>query len=138
MDVKITTEREKEAAAYLEKHKIFDLMRNLTSMLFFYRPDDPKEFLIEKLEQLKQARDQGQKAPSLLSHSNLDAAFGIVDPANERYVTFAQYKQALISLGMKDINECPDGVNDDKITYDTFITEGMLSLEKCSATYKQP
>ncbi|XP_051916481.1 EF-hand calcium-binding domain-containing protein 10 isoform X1 [Hippocampus zosterae] len=138
MDDKMATEREKEASAYLEKHKIFDLMKNLTSMLFFYRPDDPKEFLIEKLTQLKQARDSGQKAPSLLSPSNLDAAFGIVDPANERHVSFAQYKQALISLGMKDINEYPDGVNEDKISYDTFITEGMLSLEKCSATYKQP
>uniref|UniRef100_A0A3Q2YLR9 EF-hand calcium-binding domain-containing protein 10-like n=1 Tax=Hippocampus comes TaxID=109280 RepID=A0A3Q2YLR9_HIPCM len=123
MDDKMPTEREKEASAYLEKHKIFDLMKNLTSMLFFYRPDDPKEFLIEKLTQLKQARDSGQKAPSLLSPSNLDAAFGIVDPANERHVSFARYKQ-LISLGMKDINECPDGVNEDKISYDTFITEG--------------
>ncbi|XP_054633787.1 EF-hand calcium-binding domain-containing protein 10 [Dunckerocampus dactyliophorus] len=134
----MSTEREKEAAAYLEKHKIFDLMKNLTSMLFFYRPEDPKEFLIEKLQQLKQSRDGGgAKAPSLLSHANLDAAFGIVDPANEKYVTFAQYKQALISLGMKDINECPEGVNEDKISYDTFIEEGMQSLERCSATYAQ-
>ncbi|XP_061138588.1 EF-hand calcium-binding domain-containing protein 10 [Syngnathus typhle] len=134
----MATEREKEASAYLEKHKIFDLMKNLTSMLFFYRPDDPKEFLIEKLKQLKEARDNGQEAPSLLSPSNLDAVFGLVDPANLRHVTFTQYKQALISLGMKDINECPDGVNEDKISYDTFITEGMISLQKGSSTYKQP
>ncbi|XP_061750499.1 EF-hand calcium-binding domain-containing protein 10 [Nerophis ophidion] len=133
----MATEREKESAAYLEKHKVFDLMKNLTSMLFFYRPEDPKEFLIEKLEQLKESRDgAGAKAPSLLSHANLVAAFGIVDPANDKHVTFAQYKQALISLGMKDINECPEGADEDKISYDTFIDEGMQSLERCSATYE--
>lgn len=30
--------REEDAAVYLEKHKLVELMDNLTSMLFFYRP----------------------------------------------------------------------------------------------------
>jgi len=30
---------------------------------------------------------------------------------------------ALITLGIKDINECPEGVNEDKISHETFETE---------------
>lgn len=35
---RMATPREQEAADYLRKHKIIELMDNLTSMLFFYRP----------------------------------------------------------------------------------------------------
>lgn len=35
---KMATQREKDAADYLKKHKIIELMDNLTGMLFFYRP----------------------------------------------------------------------------------------------------
>lgn len=34
----MATQREQDAVDYLEKHKILELMDNLTSMLFFYRP----------------------------------------------------------------------------------------------------
>uniref|UniRef100_A0A671SZW2 Si:dkey-42p14.6 n=1 Tax=Sinocyclocheilus anshuiensis TaxID=1608454 RepID=A0A671SZW2_9TELE len=35
----MSSPRELEAAEYLEKHQIIEFMDNLTSMLFFYRPD---------------------------------------------------------------------------------------------------
>ncbi len=35
---KMATQREEDAADYLKEHKIMELMDNLTSMLFFYRP----------------------------------------------------------------------------------------------------
>lgn len=35
---KMATQREQDAAEYLKKHKVIELMDNLTSMLFFYRP----------------------------------------------------------------------------------------------------
>uniref|UniRef100_A0A3P8ULV3 EF-hand calcium-binding domain-containing protein 10-like n=1 Tax=Cynoglossus semilaevis TaxID=244447 RepID=A0A3P8ULV3_CYNSE len=115
------TQREQDAADYLNKHKILDLMDNLTSMLFFYRPN-PREFLIKQLEQLKTSRESGDTGPNLFDNSNLDAVFGILDPVNQKHITFAQYKH-LITLGIKDINECPDGVNEDRISYETFKTE---------------
>lgn len=34
----MATSREQDAADYLEKQKIAELMENLTNMLFFYRP----------------------------------------------------------------------------------------------------
>ncbi|XP_042268360.1 EF-hand calcium-binding domain-containing protein 10 [Thunnus maccoyii] len=135
---KMATQREKEADDYLKKHKILELMENLTSMLFFHRPENPREFLVEQLEQLKMSQQSGVRGPSLFNNSNLDTAFGILDPTNQKYITFAQYKQALTTLGIKDINECPEGVNEDRISHETFKTEAVQGLQRCSATYKQP
>lgn len=36
----MTSTKEEDAAEYLQKHKISDLMDNLTSMLFFHRPGE--------------------------------------------------------------------------------------------------
>ena len=36
--LKMATQRERDAADYLKKHRIMELMDNLTSMLFFHRP----------------------------------------------------------------------------------------------------
>ncbi|XP_022067465.1 EF-hand calcium-binding domain-containing protein 10 [Acanthochromis polyacanthus] len=129
--------REQQAAAYLEKHKIKELMENLTSMLFYYRPENPREFLIEQLKLLKFSQQTGVTGPNLFDDSNLDAVLGILDPTNQKYITFAQYKQALITLGIKDINECPDGVNEDRISYETFKTEAVQGLQRYPSTYTQ-
>ncbi|XP_017288337.1 EF-hand calcium-binding domain-containing protein 10 [Kryptolebias marmoratus] len=133
----MASQREKDAAEYLEKHKIIDLMDNLISMLLFYRPENPREFLIEQLELLKICQQSGVRGPNLFSNSNLDAVFGILDPADQKYITFAQYKHALTMLGIKDVNECPDGVNEDRISHETFRTEAMEGLQRNSATYAQ-
>ncbi|XP_053175472.1 EF-hand calcium-binding domain-containing protein 10 [Scomber japonicus] len=134
----MATRREKDAADYLKKHKIIELMENLTSMLFFHRPENPREFLVEQLEQLKISQHGGIKGPSLFNNSNLDAVYGILDPTNQRYITFEQYKQALTTLGIKDINASPECVNENRISHETFKTEAIQGLQRCSATYKKP
>ncbi|KAK9516336.1 hypothetical protein VZT92_024273 [Zoarces viviparus] len=133
----MATQREQDAADYLKKHKIPELVENLTSMLFFYRPEKPREFLVEQLELLKMAQQSGTEAPSLFNADNLDAVFGILDPADQKYITLAQYKQALTMLGITDINECPEGANKDRISHETFKTEAVEGLKRCSATYEQ-
>ncbi|XP_028306811.1 EF-hand calcium-binding domain-containing protein 10 [Gouania willdenowi] len=132
------TQKERDVAEYLEKHKIMELMENMTSLLFYHRPENPREFLIEQLEQLRKSQSDGEKAPNLFNDSNLQAVFKILDPANTNYITFAQYKQALITLGIKNANECPEGVNEDRISKETFITEAIQGQQRSSATYAQP
>ncbi|XP_007578715.1 PREDICTED: EF-hand calcium-binding domain-containing protein 10-like [Poecilia mexicana] len=131
----MSTQRERDAKEYLKKHKIFELMDNMTSMLLFYRPENPKEFLIEQLELLKVSRESGMRGPNLFDNSNLTAICGIMDPANQKYISFAQYKQALTMLGIKDINENPEGRAEDKISHKSFKTEAMEVLMRDSATY---
>ncbi|RVE71371.1 hypothetical protein OJAV_G00051000 [Oryzias javanicus] len=131
----MATKQEKDAADYLRKHRIAALVENLFSMLLFYRPDNPREFLVEQLKQLKLSQINNVMGPHLFKRSNLDAVFGILDPAKQNHITFAQYKQALKTLGISDIDECPEGVNEDRISYETFKAEAERGLQRCSATF---
>ncbi|KAM6973181.1 EF-hand calcium-binding domain-containing protein 10 [Aplochiton taeniatus] len=131
----MATHREKEAYEYMEKHKIMELMDNLTSMLFFYRPERPREFLIIQLEQLKLSKTRSLDCPSLFSDSNLDAIFAILDPTKQEYITHVQYKEALTTLGITNFIECPEGAARDKISYETFKKEAKQGIQRCSATF---
>ncbi|XP_019934384.2 EF-hand calcium-binding domain-containing protein 10 [Paralichthys olivaceus] len=134
----MATQRERDAADYLKRHRIMELMENLSSLLFFYRPEKPREFLIEQLEQLKISQQSGGQGPNLFNNSNLDAVLGILDPTDQKHITFAQYKHALTTLGIKYFDECPEGANEDRISYETFKTEATQGLQRSSATYEQP
>ncbi|XP_062858527.1 EF-hand calcium-binding domain-containing protein 10 [Trichomycterus rosablanca] len=132
----MSTPREREAEEYVENHKILDLMNNLTSMLLFHRPDRPREFLIAKLEQLGASKLSEADSPCLFDDSNLDAVFGILDPTNQGHISYIQYKEALKILGIKNFNECPNGLENDRISLETFKREAKDGLLKSSATYQ--
>lgn len=123
VNVKMSSPREREAAEYIKKHEIVDLMDNLTSMLFFYRPDRPRTFLIDQLEKLKISKEHQGNTPCLLNVSNLDALFGILDPSNEGCITYGQYKEVLKTIGIKNFSAFPDGASENKISQETFIRE---------------
>ncbi|XP_029992249.1 EF-hand calcium-binding domain-containing protein 10 [Sphaeramia orbicularis] len=129
--------REEEAADYLKKHRIMELVENLSSLLLFYRPENPREFMVEHLQQLKDCQQSRERGPGLFNTSNLDTVFGILDPAQRNYISLQQYKQALTALGVEDFNQHPEGVNEDRISLQTFRTEVMEGLKKSSATYEQ-
>ncbi|XP_038163476.1 EF-hand calcium-binding domain-containing protein 10 [Cyprinodon tularosa] len=131
----MATQRERDAAEYLKKHRITELMDDMMSMLLFHRPENLREFLIEYLKQLKEAKESDVRGPNLFHSSNLDVIFGFLKPANQTSITFSQYKHALAMLGLKDFNECPEGANEDRISRETFKTEAMDALQRSSATY---
>ncbi|XP_040018221.1 EF-hand calcium-binding domain-containing protein 10 [Gasterosteus aculeatus] len=130
----MASQREQDAADYVQKHKLLELMENLNSMLLFHRPENPREFLVEQLELSQQS---GKTGPSLFNNDDLDTVFGLLDPIKQKYINFAQYKHALTTLGIQTINECPDGVNEDRITHETFIAEAIAGMQRCSATCEQ-
>lgn len=48
--MKMETQKEKDAAEYLQKHRIMELLENLNSLLFFYRPgSDPPKLITNQL-----------------------------------------------------------------------------------------
>uniref|UniRef100_A0A8C7VZG2 EFCAB10 C-terminal EF-hand domain-containing protein n=1 Tax=Oncorhynchus mykiss TaxID=8022 RepID=A0A8C7VZG2_ONCMY len=124
----MATPREQEAADYLRKHKIIELMDNLTSMLFFYRPERPNEFLITQLEQLRVSKMRSLDCPSLFNDTNLDAVLGILDPTNQGYITFVQYKEALTTLGIEKFNACPEDL---WISFKSNIRQIFIQWIKC-------
>ncbi|CAL1527013.1 unnamed protein product [Lymnaea stagnalis] len=127
--------RSSEANDYLLKHRITDLFNNMTAQLIYARPDKPKAFLIETLEQLKKSRSTKTQYPCLFDESNIRSVFGMLDPTGRGYITLKQYKEAMITLGARDFEANPMGSENDKINLDTFLREAILGLEKASATF---
>nr|XP_023693870.1 EF-hand calcium-binding domain-containing protein 10-like [Paramormyrops kingsleyae] len=132
----MATPREEEAARYLRDHRIDDLLHSLTSMLFFHRPERPREFLIEQLELLKASRRGEAPCPCLFDAPSLDVLFGILDPTGRGHISAAQYRAALTTLGVKDFDESPEGASTDQISRETFKTEAREGLLKSSTTFK--
>lgn len=128
--------REVDTNTYLQRHRIIELLNNMTSMLIYNKPDDPKEYLIEQLEKLKVSQQTGMYFPCLFDESNLQAIFGMLDPTKQGFITKDQYTEALRTIGVKDFELMPTGGDNDKITYETFLSEAKQGLSKASATFK--
>ncbi|XP_074050059.1 EF-hand calcium-binding domain-containing protein 10 isoform X1 [Macrotis lagotis] len=100
---------EQNALKYLEKHKVADLLVSITSSLLFFRPEKPREFLLNILTRIKVAKITAVDFPTLMDDSNLISMFEIMDPANQGFITPVQYKEALKNLGLlgpdEEINE---------------------------------
>ncbi|XP_026876530.1 uncharacterized protein si:dkey-42p14.3 isoform X2 [Electrophorus electricus] len=124
----MTTPREKEAVKYLEEHKIGEMMDNLIKR--------PREFLIAQLEQLRASKLSAADSPCLFDDSNLDAVFGILDPANQGHISYAQYKEALMTLGIKNFNEHHEDLGNNRISNETFKREAKEGLLKSAATFQ--
>ena len=128
---------EAEAADYLRRHRIPQLLENLTAALVFHRPADPRQFAREHVEQLLKAKsDPSQhQAPALVDETNVESVFGMLDLAGRGSVTRQQYLEAMGSLGVNDFSPDPPGAAVDKISRDTFVAETSSALREAAATY---
>jgi len=55
--------------------------------------DDPRTFLVSHLKQLKTAKETQDNFPCLFNESNVESAFGIMDPTGRGFITHAQYQE---------------------------------------------
>lgn len=127
---------EAEAVEYLQKHKIPKLLENLTAALVFHRPDDPRAFVKDHIEQLLKAKtDPTQSPPVFVDESNVQSVFGMMDLAGNGSVTREQYLEAMGSLGVSSYSRDPPGAEIDKISRDTFVMEAKSALKDAAATF---
>merc|ERR1712179_129994 len=130
--------RETDSQSYINTHCVMDLLDNMTSMLIYARPDEPKAYLSQQLEKLKVARQSGMYYPCLFDDSNLISIFAMMDPTRRGFITRDQYIEALHTLGVKEnYEEYPTGSEVNRINMDTFLKEAKGGLSKASATFHQ-
>eukprot|EP00833_Pecoramyces_ruminatium_P016396 jgi/Orpsp1_1/1190428/evm.model.d7180000078914.1 len=108
------------AKTYLEQHKIPEIITQLTTMLFYMQPSNPKKFLIDKLIHIKAKK---LDAYTYFTEENLRALFKIFDVTEKGYINTKQYLCAMKDIGVKNINDSPEGSQYDAITCETFIKE---------------
>lgn len=128
---------EEGASKYLKDHKIIELFQNLTAALVHERPEDPKEFMKNHIEQLLKAKSDPDLAepPCFMDESNLKSVYSMLDVTKKGYISKEQYLQAMGSIGVRKFNENPAGADLNKITLETFLRETKASLRDASATY---
>ncbi|XP_068700906.1 EF-hand calcium-binding domain-containing protein 10-like [Montipora capricornis] len=127
--------KESNAQDYLTKHKILELFENLTAQLIYERPDDPKAYMKQYLEKLKDARTVRRNYPCIFDDSNVKSLFGMLDVTGKGFITYEQYKQGLATLGVKNFNRDPPGGDMDRISAEVFLKEARLGLSQASATF---
>eukprot|EP00455_Lapot_gusevi_P040471 TRINITY_DN457_c0_g1_i2.p1 TRINITY_DN457_c0_g1~~TRINITY_DN457_c0_g1_i2.p1 ORF type:complete len:130 (+),score=28.19 TRINITY_DN457_c0_g1_i2:63-452(+) len=101
---------QEKARKYLEKHKILQLFERLCVELVYEKPQNPREFLIGRLEELRHASEEEKRQPvmmSLFTESDLDTMFSMFDPVNKGIITSAQLKNALNTLGVSISSHLP-------------------------------
>lgn len=115
----------------MEKHKIVELLDNLTAQVVFHRPDNPKEFMIDQLTQLKNAKSTKKDYPCLFDIGNIEAMYHLMDPEGRGFITSAQFAEAMRTLGITSFTL---KAKTDRITLEMFSREAKDGLLKVSAT----
>eukprot|EP00794_Sanderia_malayensis_P006914 gene6914-7691_t len=127
--------REDGAQFYLNQHRVPELLNNITASLVYDRPDDPKQYIIDFLKRLQDAKSVKMDYPCIFDESNVSSLFGMLDPSSKGTITQLQYKTAMENLGVTNYNRAPEGSESDKITLDVFQNEAMQGLSASSATF---
>ncbi len=124
-----------EAAEYLKENKIMELFENMTSVLVYERPENPKQFMKDYIEQLQKAKLDPDEVdpPSLFDESNLKSVFGMLDITRKGHISHDKYLQAMGNLGVRKFNRIPAGSAFNKISQETFVTEVKVALMNSSA-----
>ncbi|XP_016281578.1 EF-hand calcium-binding domain-containing protein 10 isoform X1 [Monodelphis domestica] len=119
---------EEKALSYLEKHRILDLVVNITTSVLFSRPDKPREFLLNLLARIKIAKITSVDFPYLMEDSNLNSMFEVMDPTNQGFITNVQFREALHTLGLLSPNE--------ELSVEEIITREKFKQEVNKRTHK--
>uniref|UniRef100_A0A8C5TVI8 EF-hand calcium binding domain 10 n=1 Tax=Malurus cyaneus samueli TaxID=2593467 RepID=A0A8C5TVI8_9PASS len=109
---------EEESREYLQRHRLPELLHRLGALLLFHRPERPREFLIQVLEQVKAGRRAEGEYPFLMDEDNVDAMFSLLDVLGQGHIRAAQYREALKTLGLS--TEDLELEDDASITLDEF------------------
>ncbi|NXY90644.1 EFC10 protein, partial [Alcedo cyanopectus] len=115
------TASEEESRQYLQQHRLPELLQRLAALLLYHRPENPREFLIQALEQVQAARRAEGQFPQLLDESNLGAMFSLLDVLGLGHISAAQHTEALKTLGLS--TEDVELADDEKITLEVFKEE---------------
>ncbi|XP_029633855.2 EF-hand calcium-binding domain-containing protein 10-like [Octopus sinensis] len=129
-----TITREMFADQYLKEHKIQSLFNKMLASLVFYRPENPTQFMVEYLKELK---SKPTEPASLFNKGNIESLFHIMDPTKKGFITQKQYVEAMKTLHIQEYPENPSGGVINQIVYPTFEKIVTTALHKEWATFKQ-
>ena len=127
---------EAEAAKYLKEHKVLELFANLTAALVYHRPEDPKAFMRDHIQQLMRAKaNMEEDPPTFIDDSNLRSVFNMLDITKKGHVSHEQYLKAMKNLGVTQYNSNPAGAELNRISQETFLRESKAAVRAAMSTF---
>ncbi|KAJ3357813.1 EF-hand calcium-binding domain-containing protein 1 [Entophlyctis luteolus] len=128
---------QREAAdAYLRKHNIPDTLQQILTALLHQRPDDPRKFIIKKLEEAKNSKARGQSL-LVFSRENLVALFKVFDVTGKGHITLDQYKAAMTDIGACNYDSMPVGYEKDRIMMDDFVDNARPEIDTLTIRFTE-
>ncbi len=116
-----------DADAYLDQHKIPQLMEYLCAQLVYAKPADPAAFLAAELRQLQSKQTSGasgktlpSSALALFNDSELTSMFGMLDPLNTGTLSAKQVHKAVQDLGLDPTKAGVDPTVQQRFNVDAF------------------
>ncbi|CBY07517.1 unnamed protein product [Oikopleura dioica] len=123
---------EQETRDYVEEHKLKGLMTQLIELATYHQPTDIRQFLIEQLKKIVEARELGIQPPSLLDVANFSSIYGLIDVNNRGWIAREQAISALKKLGIEE--ELFLGM--ERVTVEIFVKEAQEEFQKINSNYK--
>ncbi|KAL9657380.1 hypothetical protein ABK040_014368 [Willaertia magna] len=107
------------ALEYLSKNRIRELMQYMLQILLIDQPENPHEFLVKVLKDLK-----AKQQPKIFSLTNFETMFSMVDINSQGFLTKDQVIKTLINLNVEEYlahQVLSNFSQTDKITQQQFV-----------------
>ena len=106
-----------EAREYLESKGVTALMQELGTALLYKKPENPREFLVEKLREMKTTSETKKLGSMVFSDVDVKTMFGMFDPTGSGSISAAQCRQAFSDLCL----QAPDDVAE-SVSLEDFVS----------------
>lgn len=105
------------AREYLQSHQVLELFQELGTALMYTKPEDPRAFLVETLQGLKQKQESERLGSSIFTDVDVRTLFGMFDPTGKGTIDAVQCRQALSDLCLNAPESVPE-----KVSLEEFVT----------------
>lgn len=120
---------EQSARQYIADKRLQQLSQVLTTAIAHEKPDNPVDFLLKVVTDLKQARDSNGSVLVCFEQKDIKAMFSVMDPFNKGKVSREQLEGALKNFGTEpDLipqvlgsDQGPFGIED----FEKYINQGV-------------
>lgn len=93
--VEVREDRKADVTEYFMQHNIPTMFEYLCTMLVYHKPEDPKLFLIEQLQSMRE-----NKSNQLFNDNDINTVFKMLDPLRKGTLIGEQVEMALTNFGV--------------------------------------
>lgn len=79
---------------YAKKHNVNELFSHFLQLLMYYRPEDPRAFLVSEIQKMR----DNSSSTSLFTEKDLETMFQLIDLTKQKWITVQQLRNTCYNL----------------------------------------